>query len=42
MVNLQITLTDLSSQDSHRFGSHIKQAMLDILALFSLDKKAVN
>lgn len=32
----------LSSQDSHRFGSHIKQAMLEILDLFELDKKAVN
>lgn len=27
-------------QDSHRFGSNIRQAMLDIQDLFQLDKKA--
>ncbi|KAG7244505.1 hypothetical protein INR49_030157 [Caranx melampygus] len=41
LINFHIS-SKLSSPetDSHRFGANIKQAMLDILDLFQLDKKA--
>lgn len=29
-----------SLQDSHRFGANIKQAMVDMLNLFQLEKRA--
>ncbi|GAA6084501.1 carnitine O-palmitoyltransferase 1, liver isoform isoform X1 [Tachysurus ichikawai] len=42
LINFHISSKHSSLEtDSHRFGSHIKQAMLDILALFELDKKTV-
>ncbi|KAG7324356.1 hypothetical protein KOW79_012372 [Hemibagrus wyckioides] len=42
LINFHISSKHSSPEtDSHRFGSHIKQAMLDILALFELDKKAI-
>ncbi|XP_053497455.1 carnitine O-palmitoyltransferase 1, liver isoform isoform X1 [Ictalurus furcatus] len=43
LINFHISSKRSSPEtDSHRFGSHIKQAMLDILDLFQLDKKAVS
>ncbi|XP_053092780.1 carnitine O-palmitoyltransferase 1, liver isoform isoform X2 [Pangasianodon hypophthalmus] len=43
LINFHISSKRSSPEtDSHRFGCHIKQAMLDILDLFKLDKKAVN
>nr|AFO11025.1 liver carnitine palmitoyltransferase 1A-2 [Tachysurus fulvidraco] len=42
LINFHISSKYSSIEtDSHRFGNHIKQAMLDILALFELDKKTV-
>ncbi|XP_062847047.1 carnitine O-palmitoyltransferase 1, liver isoform isoform X1 [Trichomycterus rosablanca] len=41
LINFHISSKHSSHEtDSHRFGSHIKQAMLDILNLFDFDKKA--
>uniref|UniRef100_A0A4W5MUY4 carnitine O-palmitoyltransferase n=1 Tax=Hucho hucho TaxID=62062 RepID=A0A4W5MUY4_9TELE len=38
LINFHISSKHSSPEtDSHRFGNHIKQAMLDILALFQLD-----
>ncbi|KAF4081211.1 hypothetical protein AMELA_G00158840 [Ameiurus melas] len=43
LINFHISSKRSSPEtDSHRFGSRIKQAMLDILDLFQLDKKAVS
>ncbi|XP_072374880.1 carnitine O-palmitoyltransferase 1, liver isoform isoform X2 [Scyliorhinus torazame] len=40
LINMHISCKYSSSEtDSHRFGKHFQQAMLDILALFNLDKK---
>ncbi|KAL2094139.1 hypothetical protein ACEWY4_011451 [Coilia grayii] len=42
LINFHISSKKSSPEtDSHRFGSNIKQAMLDILNLFQLDKKNV-
>ncbi|XP_066523085.1 carnitine O-palmitoyltransferase 1, liver isoform isoform X2 [Hoplias malabaricus] len=42
LINFHISSKHSSPEtDSHRFGSHIKQAMLDILDLFQLDMKAI-
>ncbi|XP_023271204.1 carnitine O-palmitoyltransferase 1, liver isoform-like isoform X2 [Seriola lalandi dorsalis] len=41
LINFHISSKHSSPEtDSHRFGANIKQAMLDILDLFQLDKKA--
>ncbi|TKS73231.1 Carnitine O-palmitoyltransferase 1, liver isoform [Collichthys lucidus] len=41
LINFHISSKHSSPEtDSHRFGTNIRQAMLDILALFQLDKKA--
>ncbi|XP_024137506.1 carnitine O-palmitoyltransferase 1, liver isoform isoform X1 [Oryzias melastigma] len=41
LINFHISSKRSSPEtDSHRFGSNIRQAMLDILALFNLDAKA--
>ncbi|KAK0152040.1 Carnitine O-palmitoyltransferase 1, liver isoform [Merluccius polli] len=41
LINFHISSKHSSPEtDSHRFGDNIKRAMLDILALFQLDKKA--
>ncbi|RXN02882.1 carnitine O-palmitoyltransferase liver isoform [Labeo rohita] len=43
LINFHISSKHSSPEtDSHRFGSNIKQAMLDILDLFHLDNKANN
>ncbi|XP_053368391.1 carnitine O-palmitoyltransferase 1, liver isoform isoform X1 [Clarias gariepinus] len=43
LINFHISSKRSSPEtDSHRFGSHIKQAMLDILDLFDLNKKVAN
>ncbi|XP_033490654.1 carnitine O-palmitoyltransferase 1, liver isoform isoform X2 [Epinephelus lanceolatus] len=40
LINFHISSKHSSSEtDSHRFGTNIRQAMLDILDLFQLDKK---
>ncbi|XP_072290490.1 carnitine O-palmitoyltransferase 1, liver isoform isoform X2 [Eucyclogobius newberryi] len=40
LINFHISSKHSSPEtDSHRFGGHIKQAMMDILDLFQLDKK---
>lgn len=40
LINFHISSKHSSSEtDSHRFGANIRQAMLDILDLFQLDKK---
>ncbi|KAM9422713.1 carnitine palmitoyltransferase 1Aa (liver) isoform 1-T1 [Salvelinus alpinus] len=42
LINFHISSKHSSPEtDSHRFGNHIKQAMLDILALFQLDANAL-
>ncbi|XP_041713588.2 carnitine O-palmitoyltransferase 1, liver isoform isoform X2 [Coregonus clupeaformis] len=42
LINFHISSKHSSPEtDSHRFGKHIKQAMLDILALFQLDANAL-
>ncbi|XP_035520365.1 carnitine O-palmitoyltransferase 1, liver isoform isoform X1 [Morone saxatilis] len=41
LINFHISSKHSSPEtDSHRFGTNIRQAMLDILALFQLDNKA--
>eukprot|EP00064_Thunnus_orientalis_P007399 superscaffoldBa00000819_g7419 len=41
LINFHISSKHSSPEtDSHRFGGNIRQAMLDILGLFQLDKKA--
>ncbi|XP_017573019.1 carnitine O-palmitoyltransferase 1, liver isoform isoform X1 [Pygocentrus nattereri] len=41
LINFHISSKHSSPEtDSHRFGSHIKQAMLDVLDLFQIDRKA--
>lgn len=43
LINFHISSKHSSPEtDSHRFGSNIRQAMLDILDLFQLDNKANN
>ncbi|XP_043083658.1 carnitine O-palmitoyltransferase 1, liver isoform isoform X1 [Puntigrus tetrazona] len=43
LINFHISSKHSSPEtDSHRFGSNIRQAMLDILYLFQLDNKANN
>nr|AFO11029.1 liver carnitine palmitoyltransferase 1A2 [Acanthogobius hasta] len=40
LINFHISSKHSSPEtDSHRFGGHIKQAMMDILDLFQIDKK---
>uniref|UniRef100_A0A667X515 carnitine O-palmitoyltransferase n=1 Tax=Myripristis murdjan TaxID=586833 RepID=A0A667X515_9TELE len=42
LINFHISSKHSSPEtDSHRFGGNIRQAMLDILDLFQLDKKAI-
>ncbi|XP_047451892.1 carnitine O-palmitoyltransferase 1, liver isoform isoform X2 [Mugil cephalus] len=42
LINFHISSKHSSSEtDSHRFGTHLKQSMLDLLDLFQLDKKDV-
>ncbi|XP_076027476.1 carnitine O-palmitoyltransferase 1, liver isoform isoform X2 [Genypterus blacodes] len=42
LINFHISSKHSSSEtDSHRFGANIRRAMLEILDLFQLDKKAV-
>ncbi|XP_033823336.1 carnitine O-palmitoyltransferase 1, liver isoform isoform X2 [Periophthalmus magnuspinnatus] len=42
LINFHISSKHSSPEtDSHRFGGHIKQAMMDILDLFQLDKKGI-
>lgn len=41
LINMHISCKFSSPEtDSHRFGKHFRHAMLDILALFNLDKKS--